>query len=170
MTTAGFFRRILADVLDTLIVSFFLFFIGLISGEFQPETLRALELLVAFFYFPLLESSRWQRTAGQWCLNMYVCSTNDERLSLGRAFYREIMKFLLALPLSIFFACLFLLFFFIAKLYLPPEIALTICMILFFFSTFVGAFIMYYVRLFNNHQQTMRDYFTRTKMMLSVRN
>ncbi|WP_424244534.1 putative RDD family membrane protein YckC/Tfp pilus assembly protein PilE [Elusimicrobium posterum] len=111
---AGFWKRAVAYVIDTVILSFvsgILFFIvgifiagsGIASGgnsEPAPQEIAVLLLayavmiLVTFLYFPIMESSKMQATVGKAAMSIKVTDLNGNKLSfwhaLGRAFAKII--------------------------------------------------------------------------------
>jgi uncharacterized RDD family membrane protein YckC len=97
---------------------------------------------------------------------MYVSSTLHQRLSFGRAFLREIMKMFLALPLSIFITCELLLLFFFQSVFQLSGIVTALSLLFVLITAIAGALVLFYVRLFNNNQQTARDYLTQSMMMI----
>lgn len=167
--TAGFWRRFFADFLDYIFLSIFL---GIVIALVSPSTLENNPLLqngsylLGFLYFPLFEASRWQATPGQWCVRMRICTLTFERISFGRAFLRECLKFLLAIPLVIAILILSLIFFLILKQFLQLELSLLITACLLYIMIFVSSLCLYYVRFFNKRQQTARDYVSKSMMMV----
>ena len=61
----------------------------------------SIKLLIAYPYFALLESSRWQGTPGKLALNIKVTDLNGERISFGRASARYFLKGVSALLLML---------------------------------------------------------------------
>ena len=52
----------------------------------------AIRLLIAYPYFALMESSRWQGTLGKQAMRIKVTNMNGERISFGRATGRYFVK------------------------------------------------------------------------------
>lgn len=50
--------------------------------------------LPVVLYFALFEASRWKATLGKRALGIQVVGTGGKRLSIGRALYREAVRFL----------------------------------------------------------------------------
>jgi uncharacterized RDD family membrane protein YckC len=58
-------------------------------------------LLVPWFYFSFLESSRWQATVGKSVLRLYVADLEGHRLTRGRAMGRNLAKYLSNLTVGV---------------------------------------------------------------------
>ena len=122
--------------------------------------------LLVLLYFALFESSPWQATPGQKCLRMKICTLSYERISFGRALYRQVVKFILLFPLflaMIVEAVILIIFLFH---FFTEPLAILITMGILLFSGFLGSLFLYYVRLFNKGQQTPRDHYSKTLMIL----
>ena len=172
MTTAGFFRRIFADILDSLFLCIFaivfFIFISLYFGVVPEIVSRALGMVLSFFYFSLLESSKWQRTLGQRCLNIYVCTVAYQRLSFGRAVFREITRSVLIGGVMISVGCLFgFLLVRFGTFEQASSSARFVLIGLLYLLSIMSAIVVYYVRFFNNRRQTLRDYLTGSMMMVT---
>ena len=96
----GFWIRVLAYVIDSLVVSVvscpLAFAVGLIGAaagvdENSPEMIfgnmfvNVVTLLAGWLYFGYLESSSWQATVGKRLLSLRVTDSDGHRLSFGRA-------------------------------------------------------------------------------------
>ena len=116
---AGFWLRVVAYLLDTLVLGFLLGITILrplmeragISRENPWELITgtsrqvlAINLLVtmaAWIYWASLESSRWQATLGKKMLGLVVTDLGGHRISFARASGRFFGKFLSSLTLGI---------------------------------------------------------------------
>jgi uncharacterized RDD family membrane protein YckC len=108
-TYAGFWLRVVAYFIDTLLMSpivgiamslhpsaFIKNFDAALAtpGELpQPTPLAfALVIFVGFFYYTLFEASSWQATPGKRFLRLYVTDLSGRRLTLSRAAARNFPK------------------------------------------------------------------------------
>jgi uncharacterized RDD family membrane protein YckC len=107
---AGFWRRVFAEVLDTLLLTFVLFPVEIILGivvvmatdanensSLIPIARILIDLVSLFawwLYSSLLESSPWQATLGKKALGIRVTDLNGSRISFGRASGRYFAKVL----------------------------------------------------------------------------
>jgi len=113
---AGLWLRLAAALIDGFLISFPLlvltFFVVLVvrllsAGKGQDPAicilvaLLTLAFLVPWFYFSLLESSRWQATGGKSVLRLYVTDIEGRRLTRGRAMGRNLAKCLSNLTMGI---------------------------------------------------------------------
>jgi uncharacterized RDD family membrane protein YckC len=109
---AGFWLRLIAFVIDTLILLaatgvifgiFRLFFgvsaLGMVRPDLRgPATMRVFgvfELIAgvgAWLYFALMESSGWQATLGEKLMGIYVTDLQGNRIGFGRATGRYFAK------------------------------------------------------------------------------
>ena len=124
MTYAGFWRRFLAYILDSIIVITVLVILQVATGLMfecgPPETAAGevtqagfscestgignlVMLLGGWLYFALMETSSRQATLGKMALGIIVTDADGERLSFGRATGRHFGKFVSALILMIGF-------------------------------------------------------------------
>jgi uncharacterized RDD family membrane protein YckC len=165
--TAGFFRRIFADCLDSVFMMILVFPLALLLGVASESIVHGGALLIAFLYYPLQEASRFQATLGQRCLKMRVCSLTFERLTFQRAFFREVMKYLLAVPLMIFLILEGLSIYFPLQYFVSETNAVVILVFVMYVSASIGSLCLLYVRLFRGGTQTARDYYSKTMMVLS---
>ena len=103
----GFWMRLAAYVLDSLIISlafFVIFFVlalmlphqGTVGTQPQlmPTFVALLLILATWLYFPLFESSEKQATPGKQALGLRVTDENGNRLSFWHAFGRFLGKFI----------------------------------------------------------------------------
>ena len=116
----GFWRRVLAYLIDVILLSIVGGIIGSMfglgyglsmsydttdptgMGGFNP-LVNLLSFVVGVAYFAGLESSVWQATVGKKALGMIVTDTNGNRISFLRAFGRYLGKILSAMILFIGF-------------------------------------------------------------------
>lgn len=107
----GFWRRMLAYLIDLLLFSALFFVIGMILAVIAPNIELAsvegffniLGLLVFWVYFANMESGRYQGTLGKRALGLRVCDENGQRITFGRASGRFFGKILSGLALGIGF-------------------------------------------------------------------
>jgi uncharacterized RDD family membrane protein YckC len=109
---AGFWLRLLAALIDTLVLAipsmavliFAMMFLGLqMPAPDAPITelppmrvflpMQAMIVTVHWLYFALMESSRWQGTLGKRALGVGVTGIDGKRVSFGRASGRYFGKF-----------------------------------------------------------------------------
>lgn len=114
---AGFWLRVVAYIIDAIIVGIVGFVIGMIFGVGAVSTgtdisdptgggnmlLNLISIAIGVAYFAGMESSSWQATVGKKALGLVVTDLNGQRLSLGRAIGRYFGKILSALILLIGF-------------------------------------------------------------------
>jgi uncharacterized RDD family membrane protein YckC len=109
MRYGGFWKRVLAYIIDLIPLGIIGFIVGVASGQdlANPEAMPDLGLnnlvglLVGVAYFAGFESSSWQATPGKRALGMIVVDTKGRRLLLGRAAGRYFGKILSGLVLLI---------------------------------------------------------------------
>jgi uncharacterized RDD family membrane protein YckC len=112
---AGFWRRVLALIIDYCIIMFVVFviafiigfaaaFSGAITSSEQAETYGQWFGIICFWlYYALMESSKMQATLGKRALGIKVYTEEGQRLSFGRATARHFGKILSGLILGIGF-------------------------------------------------------------------
>lgn len=113
---AGLWLRLAAALIDGFLISFPLFFLAFFAvlavrlvtaGKGTDPaigilvSLLALAFLVPWFYFSVLESSRWQATVGKSVLRLYVTDIEGRRLTRGRSMGRNLAKCLSNLTMGI---------------------------------------------------------------------
>lgn len=106
---AGFWRRLLAWILDYIVIILIIGLLALVvsaAGNGQQAGLLILFAsgLAPWLYFALLESSRSQATLGKAALGIQVTDLKGERVRFGRATGRYFGKILSGLIFSIGFA------------------------------------------------------------------
>jgi uncharacterized RDD family membrane protein YckC len=106
---AGFWRRAIACIIDTLIVvTIFVLAASLFPSSFDklvppaPVSLTALPqpsfLLIVVMaglvcaYYTIFEASIWQATPGKRMLRLYVTDLNGKRITYGRALVRNLAR------------------------------------------------------------------------------
>jgi len=107
MNNAGFLKRAVALILDTIILSFVLFAVMFTIGFFIGGTLSNPELMakinsfgllinvvIVWLYFAMQESGEAQATVGKRVMSIYVTSKAGERLSFAQATVRYFSKYL----------------------------------------------------------------------------
>ena len=120
MHYAGFFRRLIAMIIDLFIITFLslvlVFFLGMfIGGMLQASELIKgigeyailINLLIFWLYFALQESGSKQATIGKRIMGIYVASESDTPLSFAQASIRHFSKYLSSIFLIGFFMAAF---------------------------------------------------------------
>ena len=118
-TYAGFWIRVLAYLIDTILLSVVLVPMGVVAGvliafshsvEENPAAValaglavRGVSLAVGWLYFAGLESSSWQASVGKKALGLTVTDLNGHRISFAKATGRYFGKILSAMILLIGF-------------------------------------------------------------------
>jgi len=115
----SFGERLLAFLLDALILGFAGFIIGAIFGgviglvlgimgasqlaieEIAGNVGLLLGITLNWLYFTILESSTWQATFGKKTLNLNVTDLNGNKITFGRANARYWSKFISSITLGI---------------------------------------------------------------------
>ncbi len=118
---AGFWKRVFASIIDSIILFFISGILGYISGELIGSTLSAsgveetliliVELIVSYLigvisswlYHTILESSKKQATYGKMAMGIVVTDADCCRISFGRANARYWGKILSSIILCIGF-------------------------------------------------------------------
>jgi uncharacterized RDD family membrane protein YckC len=123
---AGFFRRLMASIIDAYIIFLLLSFIQFISG--MREGTFSYILIILFFgsYFVYQDSSVSQGTIGKQAMNIAITDLNGNRISFGRATKRLAGKILASLP---FFAGFLPIFFNGKKQGIHDRIAKTLVIV-----------------------------------------
>jgi uncharacterized RDD family membrane protein YckC len=103
---AGFWSRVAALIVDNAIVTIFGLAL-LIAAEFVGAEAVVIAnlvfMLVAFLYWPLMESSGQQATIGKQLLGIQVTDANGARLTFVRSLLRNLAKILSSLPFGLGF-------------------------------------------------------------------
>lgn len=113
MDYAGFWKRVAALIIDTLVTGLFGFLLGVVLGfmsigmQWSQETtmmltqvLQVFGIIVGWLYYTILESSKLQATIGKMALGIVVTDLAGNRISFGRANGRYFSKFLSAISLG----------------------------------------------------------------------
>nr|WP_137677858.1 RDD family protein [Parerythrobacter lutipelagi] len=111
---AGFWLRVVAYIIDAIIMTVVQFALAAILGVnlMDPEAsagggssilLNVVSIVIAVAYFAGLESSSWQATVGKKALGLVVTDIDGNRIGIGRAIGRYFGKILSALILLIGF-------------------------------------------------------------------
>ena len=109
MTYAGFWKRVAAALIDSLITTAIGMMAGFILGrphgaEAELEPLAVVvSLLVGWIYFASFESSNKQATPGKMALGIKVTDLDGTRIGFGKASGRHFSKFVSALIIFIGF-------------------------------------------------------------------
>jgi uncharacterized RDD family membrane protein YckC len=112
MIYAGFWKRVAALIIDTIITTIGGFAIGVVfgfiwgaAGMYDEKTFgqqgMLLGLIIYWLYFALMESSSNQATLGKRALGIKVTDLNGDRISFGKATGRHFGKFLSSIILCI---------------------------------------------------------------------
>ncbi len=104
MSYAGFWRRVLASIVDSVIfipVSFLI----TVTQSFGDAYIQGFfaNLIIAWLYFAICESQSWQATLGKKIVGIKVTDLNGQRISFARATGRYVSKFLSYLTLGLGF-------------------------------------------------------------------
>jgi len=103
---AGFWSRVAALIVDDAILIVLGLALLIAAGFVGAEAVviaNFVFMLVAFFYWPVLESTDRQATLGKQLLGIQVTDTNGARLSFVRALLRNLAKILSSLPFGLGF-------------------------------------------------------------------
>ena len=116
MDYAGFWKRVGASIIDTLLTGLFGFSLGVIlvlmsiGMQWSQETtmmlarvLQVFCIIVTWLYYTILESSQFQATIGKKALGIVVTDLAGNRISFGRANGRYFAKLVSAMSLGIGF-------------------------------------------------------------------
>ena len=108
----GFWIRVVAYLIDAILLSIAFYIIGAVSGlnmmatdyehHYHP-TSNLLSLVIGWLYFALMESSERGATVGKMAMNLRVVTDKGQRLSFLNATGRYFAKFISALILGIGF-------------------------------------------------------------------
>jgi uncharacterized RDD family membrane protein YckC len=96
---AGFWRRLLAWIIDAIV----LLFISTIIGMILPPLLPLMGFIIGGIYYAAMESSVKRGTLGKLMSGLQVVRSNGEPLTFGRAIIRYIGRYLNLLTLGIGF-------------------------------------------------------------------
>ena len=107
----GFWIRVVAYLIDAILLSIAFYIIGVVSGlnmmatdyEHYHPTSNLLSLVIGWLYFALMESSERGATVGKMAMNLRVVTDKGQRLSFLNATGRYFAKFVSALILGIGF-------------------------------------------------------------------
>ena len=110
---AGFWLRLVAWILDTIIIWLATIPLRLITGYHQPQSLTefytanlsysGVSILFNWLYFSLMESSSMQATLGKRALGIYVTDDEGRQLTFAKATGRYFAKFISAIILYVGF-------------------------------------------------------------------
>jgi uncharacterized RDD family membrane protein YckC len=115
---AGFWRRVAASLIDSVIILMFSCPLGIVLGialaftginPDSPEApafnllINGMSLLIDWLFYSLFESSSWQATPGKKLLQLKVTDLNGNRIGFGKATGRYFAKILSGLILGIGF-------------------------------------------------------------------
>ena len=109
---AGFWRRAVALLLDTILVSIVLFaammltLVVVIAAVGQDDAyaipaVSVVSLLVSILWFPVLECGPWQATPGKRIARIYVTDSEGQRISFWRSLGRTLLKFISSIAVMI---------------------------------------------------------------------
>jgi len=117
ITVIGFGRRLLAAMLDAVVIFFFSMMLGtaagvagLVLGMYSPDAeeistrfVLAAGLLVSFLYYVVFWAKGGGQTLGNFTCMMRIVATNGQPIGLGRALARYLGFYVSIIPLSIGF-------------------------------------------------------------------
>lgn len=98
LTYAGFFRRLMASIIDVYIITLLFAFIQFISETMDGVFFYILVILFSWNYFAYQESSVSQGTVGKQAMNIIVTDLEGNRISFKHATKRFVGKILAFLP------------------------------------------------------------------------
>jgi uncharacterized RDD family membrane protein YckC len=98
---AGFWKRLVAYIIDLLLLLPLMFFIGMALAITDEAVARVVGVLLAWPYFALCESSTWQGTVGKKVLGLRVIDLNGNPILFGTASVRFFSKFISGLIFGI---------------------------------------------------------------------
>jgi len=99
---AGFWIRVGAYIIDSIILGVVNFVVGLMLAD-SPIASSVFSILLGVAYFSFMESSANQGTLGKMAVGIRVGDRNGEQLSYANALGRHLAKFLSAIILLIGF-------------------------------------------------------------------
>lgn len=101
---AGFWIRVLAYIVDSVILYGVGFVLGFAMGEIGTQTIAGIiNLLLAVGYFGFMEGSEYQATLGKMAVGIKVGDKNGNQISVLNAIGRYLGKIVSALLLGIGF-------------------------------------------------------------------
>jgi uncharacterized RDD family membrane protein YckC len=100
MTYGGFWIRVLAYIIDGILVGIV---VGILTLTTDDAARNTVSTIVSWLYFAFMESSARQATFGKSLLNMQVTDEQGQRISFLRATGRHFAKILSAIILLIGF-------------------------------------------------------------------
>lgn len=117
MNPASRFKRFLAYVVDIILVSiffsilltatvfYFIFFNNIDMEILKPyiKLTVPIALLIMSLYFAILESSKNQASFGKKLFNLYVCDSNNQKLSFLRALSRYFLLIIPSMPTCVIY-------------------------------------------------------------------
>lgn len=106
ITYAGFWRRFLASIVDSILLTVAFNIVWLVFPESVKENqifISIIALIPIWLYYSLLESSTKQGTLGKIILGIKVVDYSNQRISFARATARHFSKIISSLILMIGF-------------------------------------------------------------------
>ena len=111
MTYAGFWKRVAASLIDTFVTLIVIVPVSLVMGilistsgadlDFIELSKNILGLLVGWFYYTVMESSKLQGTVGKFALGIKVTDLDGNQISFGKANGRYFSKIISTIILMI---------------------------------------------------------------------
>lgn len=123
---SGFFRRLIASIIDIFVIILFLVFVQFILGIMDGLFFNIIIFLIVWSYFAFQESSTRKGTVGKQAMNLIVTDLDGNKITFTQASIRFLGKFLAAIP---FFTGFLLIFFTKKKQALQDIIAKTLVFI-----------------------------------------
>lgn len=133
-----FGRRLLANLIDSLLLGFLGGFFAGLFFDYQIESVQWEELtniliiIFAFTVFTFMESSPWKGTPGKKIMGLQITNFEGERISFGKALIRGLAKnivsiiFFLEATLVLVFVFFYMAYYFYKKEFLHDTITKTI--------------------------------------------
>jgi len=103
---SSFLRRFFALIIDVIILAIAYTIISLPMPSNKLISIAA-AAFIYWLYYALLESSKYQATAGKLIMGIKVINSQGEKLNFGRAAARSIVKVLSSFTNILFIVCLF---------------------------------------------------------------
>ena len=95
---AGFWRRVLAYIIDVCVLMPVAlvagFFLAIFVGPIDDAATKVLGIFIAWIYYAICETSKWQGTVGKLALGLKVTNEQLQPVTFGQASVRLFSKLL----------------------------------------------------------------------------
>jgi|GEM_PF-3843628 len=98
---AGFFLRLFAFIIDTVIYGLVFGVLSLGRTLANPQSIQGLSFILGLLINSAFESSQMMGTPGKYILKIAVVDLNRERVTFGKAFVRNLCEYLNAFTFGI---------------------------------------------------------------------